>query len=69
MSDPAHYVTSDYYQPGLLNNVAFFGFVVVLMLGAFIAAIIGARLILRRSKRLSPTTRLDRGARPKTITG
>ena len=57
MSDPAHYVTSDYYQPGLMNNVAFFGFLVVLILGAFIAAIIGARIVLRRSKRLSPTTR------------
>ena len=57
MSDPAHYVTSDYYQPGLLNNVAFFGFAVLFILGAFIGAIVGSRFLLRRSKNLNPTLR------------
>ncbi|WP_206185474.1 DegT/DnrJ/EryC1/StrS aminotransferase family protein [Sphingosinicella sp. CPCC 101087] len=57
MSDPAHYVTSDYYQPGLLDTVASFGVVVLLVLCAFIAAVVGARFVLRRSRRLNPATR------------
>ncbi|WP_284734597.1 DegT/DnrJ/EryC1/StrS family aminotransferase [Sphingosinicella terrae] len=57
MSDPAHYVTSDYYQPGLLNNVASFGIIVVLAVVVFIGLVVGARLMLRRSKRASPGLR------------
>lgn len=57
MSEPAHYVTSDYYQPGLINNVGFFAFIVVLILAAFLAAVIGSRIILRRSRNLNPTLR------------
>jgi dTDP-4-amino-4,6-dideoxygalactose transaminase len=57
LSDPAHYVTSDYYQPGLLNSVAFFGFAILLVLGLFIGAVIGSRFLLRRSKRMNPNLR------------
>ncbi len=57
MADPPHYVTSDYYQPGLMSDVGMQAFVVVLILVGFIVIIVGSRYVLRRSKRLSPGTR------------
>ena len=57
MSEPAHYVTSDYYQPGLLSDVGYFAFAVVLILAAFIAAVVGSQIVLRRSRNLNPTLR------------
>jgi hypothetical protein len=57
LSDPAHYVTSDYYQPGLMSNVGVFAFAVVLIIAIFIGVVLGSRLALRRSKRLNPGVR------------
>lgn len=57
MADPPHYVTSDYYQPGLMSDVGMQAFVVVLVLLGFIVLIVGSRSLLRRSRRLSPGTR------------
>ena len=57
MSEPAHYVTSEYYNPGFINEVGFFAAAMVAVVSLFVLTIIGSRYILLTSKRLKPRTR------------
>ncbi len=57
MSDPAHYVTSDYYQPGLINEVALAGAAMTLIVVAFAVGVVIAPRILRRRRRMNPLVR------------
>ncbi|HEV2866495.1 MAG TPA: DegT/DnrJ/EryC1/StrS aminotransferase family protein [Allosphingosinicella sp.] len=57
MADPPLYSTSEYYEPGLISRVGWETFAVVVVLALFIAVVLGSRLLLRRSRGLSPTSR------------
>lgn len=57
MSEPAHYVTSEYYNPGFINEVGFFAAAMVAVVSLFVLTIIGSRYVLLTSKRLNPGTR------------
>jgi dTDP-4-amino-4,6-dideoxygalactose transaminase len=57
LSDPAHYVTSDYYQPGLMNEVALAGAAMTLIIALFAVGVVIAPRILRRRKRMNPVAR------------
>src|SRR3712207_5836749 len=55
--NPPHYVTSEDYQPGLMNQVGTQAFAVLIIVLFFIFLIVGSRILLRRSRRLSPGMR------------
>lgn len=57
MSDPAHYVTSDYYQPGIMNEVGAMGAGVLVILALFVLSVFIAPRLLRRRRRMNPVLR------------
>lgn len=57
MSEPAHYVTSEYYNPGFINEVGFFAAAMVAVVSLFVLTVIGSRYVLLTSRRLKPRTR------------
>ena len=57
MSEPVHYGTSEYYNPGFINEVGFFAALMVAVVSLFVLTIIGSRYVLLTSKRLKPRTR------------
>jgi dTDP-4-amino-4,6-dideoxygalactose transaminase len=57
LSDPAHYVTSDYYQPGLINEVALAGAAMAFIIAVFAVGVVIAPRLLRRRKRMNPLAR------------
>jgi len=57
LADPPHYGTSSDYQPGLMNDVGMMAFWILVIVVFFIVVMIASRLILRKSRRLSPGTR------------
>lgn len=75
MAEPAHYETSEYYQPGLMNDVGMQAGAVVLILALFILVMVGSRYLLRKRGRFGPSTRkllrllsgLSRPAAPMTF--
>ncbi len=75
MSEPPHYETSEYYQPGLMSDVGMQAFAVILILALFILVMVGSRYLLRKPGRFSPGTRkllrllsgLSRPAAPMTF--
>lgn len=57
MSDPAHYVTSDYYQPGMIDEVGLMAGGVLLILALFVVSVFVAPRMLRRRRRMNPFLR------------
>jgi dTDP-4-amino-4,6-dideoxygalactose transaminase len=57
LSDPAHYVTSDYYQPGLIDQVGLAAAIITLSVAIFAVAVVMAPRLLRRRRRMNPVVR------------
>jgi len=53
LSNPAHYVTSEYFRPGFMADVSLVAAAILLVLLIFVGTMIGARYALLTSKRLS----------------
>jgi dTDP-4-amino-4,6-dideoxygalactose transaminase len=54
LSDPAHYVTSEYYQPGLIDQVGMAATAMTLIVVLFAVGVVIAPRMLRRRKRMNP---------------
>jgi dTDP-4-amino-4,6-dideoxygalactose transaminase len=57
LSDPAHYVTSEYYQPGLIDQVGMAAAAMTLIVAIFAVGVVIAPRMLRRRKRMNPILR------------
>jgi dTDP-4-amino-4,6-dideoxygalactose transaminase len=55
--NPPHYANSEDYQPGLMQQVGSQAFAMLVIVCFFIFVIVGSRILLRRSRRLSPGLR------------
>lgn len=57
MSEPAHYVTSEYYQPGIMDEAGVMAAGVFIILALFVVSVFIAPRLLRRRRRINPVLR------------